>query len=136
MFEKAEASPELIRFMNQWKGQPHEPYMKDKARHWQDVLGIDKDFFWDTLKMSDTERRNAFESKPDIAEKYHAIWERLRDNGWRRLQDRDGAWHWACMFEHLVRKTTYRSFEPTEAEQDRWEKEYYGDDVFVPEVNE
>jgi hypothetical protein len=132
MFEKVEVSQDLKAFLDKWKGKPHEPWLKDKARHWTDVLGIDKDFFFETLKMRDQERESAFAAKPEIADKYHAIWERLRENGWRRTQDRDGVWHWSCMFEHLIRRKTDRVFTASESDQERWEKEYY-DDVFVEE---
>lgn len=131
-FEKVDVSPDMKAFIEKWRGQPHEPWMKDKARHWTDILGIDKDFFFETLKMSDGARNSLFSDKPEAGEKYHSIWERLRENGWRRTQDRDGVWHWSCMFQHLIRHKTDRVFTASQSDQERWESEFYGDE-FVRE---
>lgn len=122
MFEKLEPSLELKRLIYKYKDEPRGPSMKDLAKHWTVVLGKDKDFFFDTLKMKVVPE--------DIAEKYHNLWESLRASGWRRIQDRDSMWHWACTYQHLVQKKTDRVF--SEADQERYEDEYY-DDVFTKE---
>jgi len=117
--------------LEKWKGQPHDGYMKDKAVHWTKILlPGDREFFFEMVKTKDEVREKLFQDKPEAADRYHGLWEKLRDNGWRRLKDRDGNYHWACMYPHLIRKKTERIF--SEVDQARWESEYYGEE-FVKE---
>ena len=128
-FEKLEPSLEIKRLINKYKDDPKPPYMKDIAVHWTKVLlPGDREFFFEMAKMKDEARNKLFQEKPEAADRYHELWEKLRANGWRRLQDRDGIWHWYCMFEHLIQKITKREAptgprEPTQAEIDGWERE-------------
>ncbi len=133
MFEKAEPTEDLKTFLAKWKGQPSEPSLKDKAHHWSDVLGINKDFFFDTSKLTEAARDRLFRETPSDADRYHELWEALRENGWRRTQDRDGTWNWSCIYPHLVRHKTDRVFTATEKDQERWESDYY-DNEFIKEA--
>jgi len=124
----------LKNFMAKWKGKPKEPYDKDKAMHWSKILlPGDREFWFEIVKMTDDARKKLFLDKPDAAERYHELWEKLRESGWRRVQDRDGIYHWYCCYEHTIGEPTNMTAPAiTEAEQTRWESEYYDND-FVPE---
>jgi hypothetical protein len=119
MFEKLEAGPEVKRFMNKWQGKPKEPSSESRAIHYKSILANDLDFFLATSKMSDTARRSLTER--DL-EKYHILWELLRDNGWRYFKTREGEpAHWYTIYDKF--RPTLATSGPTEADQERWEKE-------------
>lgn len=121
-------SNELKAFIEKWKGKPTLPDRKDVAVHWQKVLlPGDREFFFDTLKMTDEARVKLFTAKEDVALRYHELWEKLRENGWYRIKEGD-MFYWYCEFKHLIQKKTDRQYpqglrEPSQAEIDGWERE-------------
>jgi hypothetical protein len=131
MFEPV-ITEDLKKYLSKWIGKPRDKYDREKVQHYAAILGKDAKFFYDTNKLSS----DALTKMPDnLQEKFHFLWTALREFGWRycAYHENDIS-HWYCTFDVFKASNTHDLREPTEAEQTRWESDYYADKEFVPEV--
>lgn len=122
MFEKLEPSLEFRHWAHKWKDKPCDPDSEQKARHYAAILGMNRQFFLDTNRLS----RSAFEKLSDVdKELFRGLWNELRESGWRYFATHEGdAPHWYTIYPEKI-KVTKREFVPiTRADID---------DVFVRE---
>lgn len=122
MFEKLEPSLEFRHWANKWKDKPCDPNSEQKAQHYTAILGMNRQFFLDTNKLS----ASAFSKITDVdKDLFHRLWEELRESGWRYFATHEGdSPHWYTIYPDKF-KVTKREFVPiTRADID---------DVFIRE---
>jgi hypothetical protein len=130
VFEKLEQSLEFKHWMHKWHGKPKGPTSEEQAKHYSAILGMNKQFFFDTNKLS----ISALDKLKDIdKDLFHRLWAELRESGWRYFAEREGdSHHWYTIYQGKFLSAKEQMPNISETEQNRWESEYY-DNEFVKE---